>query len=260
MRRRDEARPTNGRDVEIVVLLDRSGSMETIRDDMVQGYGAFMREQAKAPGKSRVTLVQFDSQGTETVYESADPAKVGPLELVPRGGTPLLDAMGKTINDTGARLGSREKKPDGVIFIVITDGEENQSRTFTKPQVRALVESRTAAGWVFSYIGANVDAFKEGGGLGIQFAGLSNYIPDSAGVQHAFRAVACAATAYSGGGSYTVNNIDPRLANQGNTGIATYMGSLGGASGGAARAASLSPDERSNIARKAANARWKNEK
>lgn len=243
---------------EIVVLLDRSGSMQTIKNDMVKGFDGFVAEQRKVAGDCRMTLVQFDTQGTEVVYEAKAVADVPALDLNPRGGTPLLDAMGKTIGQTTDRLALTKgpARPDRVLFLVITDGEENQSHTFTKDQVKALVKERTDDGWAFSFIGANVDAFADAGALGIAAAASANFVPDSMGVAMAFRAVGASASAYRGGASYTVLNTDSRVA-QHQRSAASTLGTLGGAKGGAARAASLTAEERSSIAKRGAAARWK---
>lgn len=169
---------------EIVVLLDRSGSMAIIKSDMEAGYDSFVAAQRILPGECRLTLVQFDSQGIETVYEAQDVRSLrGNLNLVPRGGTPLLDAMCETIDRVGARLGRtpEAERPRQVIFMVITDGEENSSRRFTKEAVQTRVKHQTEAyGWQFTYLGANVDAFSEGSKLGLAAAVSAGYTPDSA--------------------------------------------------------------------------------
>lgn len=249
---------TKALSTEIVVLLDRSGSMQSIKNDMVLGFDGFIADQRKQAGECRVTLVQFDTQGTDLVFEAKPLADVPGLVLDPRGGTPLLDAMGTTIGQVTDRLALTQgaARPDRVLFLVMTDGEENSSRTFTKAQIRDLVKERTADGWAISFLGANVDAFAEAGSLGIAASSSANFIPDSAGVAMAFNAISSSSKSYRCGAAYAVSNSDSRVL-QHQKPAAQALGALGGAKGGAARAASLTPDERRSIAKQGATARWK---
>lgn len=243
---------------ELIVLLDRSGSMASIRDDMVKGFDGFIAEQRKLAGVCRATLTQFDTVSTDLVYEAKTLSDVPSMELVPRGGTPLLDAMGQAITRATDRLAAAtgNGRPDRVLFLVLTDGEENSSHSFTKEQIKTLVKERTTDGWEFSFLGANVDAFAEAGSLGIAAAATANFVPDSVGVKHAFAAASASLTSYRSGGVYAMVNSDPRVMQHQQTAAQT-LGSKGGKKGGIARAAALTPDARSTIARQGAAARWK---
>src|SRR5580765_28629 len=130
---------TNGA-CEVVVLLDRSGSMSSIKKEMEGGFDQFVKEQRAVPGICVLTLVQFDSQGIDTVHEAKPIADVPALDLAPRGLTPLLDAVGQTITKTKARWDA--KKFSKLLFLVITDGQENASREFKKDQIKKLVEDQ----------------------------------------------------------------------------------------------------------------------
>ena len=150
-------------------LLDRSGSMQSIKADTEGGFAAFVEEQRKAPGECRVTLSQFDDQ-YEVVYADRPIADVPALVLQPRGSTALLDAMGRTITDAGARLAAlpEAERPGTVIVAVMTDGMENASREWTHPAIKALVTQQTEAyGWQFMYMGAAQDAIEVGASLGV---------------------------------------------------------------------------------------------
>ena len=145
----------------IVFLLDRSGSMETCRDDVIGGFNAFVADQKALGGN--LTLIQFDDK-YEVVYSETPLDEVGPLTretFVPRGSTALLDAIGKTI---------KEGKSQAPLFIIFTDGLENTSLTYTKAHVKDLIEQKTKEGWTFMYLGANQDAFAEAGSMGISRA------------------------------------------------------------------------------------------
>lgn len=199
--RKSKETAPKGDSTEIIVLLDRSGSMAAIKTDMQGGYDSFIAEQRKLPGECAVTLVQFDSEGVETVYESRPVAEVPPLVLAPRGTTPLLDAMGQTLTR------SIDRKLEGrVLFLVITDGQENASHEFKKDQIKTMVQQQTTAGWAFSFLGANVDAFAEAGALGIDVAGTANFVGDAGGVVAAFASLGEATTRYRDGAVYKISD------------------------------------------------------
>ena len=150
-------------------LLDRSGSMQSIKSDIEGGFAAFIEEQRKAPGECRVTLAQFDDE-YDVVYSARPLADVPPLDLKPRNMTALLDAMGRLITSAGAGLAAlpEAERPGTVIVAIMTDGLENASHEWTHPAIRALVEQQTKDyEWQFMYLGADQDAVEVGKGLGV---------------------------------------------------------------------------------------------
>lgn len=160
---------TKANSTEIVFVLDRSGSMETIAADMKGGFDSFIQEQKKVPGECRVSLVSFNTT-LDVVYEGLMLAAVPKLELYPRGGTALFDAVGVAITSTGARLANmpEAERPAKVLFVIITDGEENSSREYTKNQVAELVaHQQKKYSWDFIFLGANLDAAKAASDLNI---------------------------------------------------------------------------------------------
>ena len=174
---------------DITVLLDRSGSMASIQSDVEGGFARFLDDQRKIPGNCRLSLTQFDSEGIDEVYGGRPIAEAPALTLEPRGWTPLLDAVGRTIERTGSRYSGmpESKRPGRVLFVIITDGKENASREFGKEQVRALVDrQRRVYNWEFIYLGANVDAFAEAGGMGIGADYAAAFVASPAGVRQAF--------------------------------------------------------------------------
>ncbi|MGO9110057.1 MAG: vWA domain-containing protein [Thermoguttaceae bacterium] len=162
---------------DVTLVVDRSGSMERIREDAEGGVNTFIQEQAKQPGEALLTLVQFDTE-YEFVHR-AIPVKQAPAYvLTPRGMTALLDAVGKAINETGERLAkmAEEDRPGLVVFVIMTDGLENSSKEFSKAQIKEMIErQQTQYNWHFTFLGANQDAFAEAGALGIDAAGAANY-------------------------------------------------------------------------------------
>jgi hypothetical protein len=164
-----------------VFILDRSGSMETCRDDTIGGFNAFLNEQK--PEGGTLTLILFDHE-YNVMYENK-PIGECPLlteqTFVPRGATALLDAIGRTIKNTTST------RPT---IVILTDGHENSSREYTKAHIKDLITERQNAGWTFVYLGANQDAFAEAGALGIAPATTCNY--DVRRTPEAFRALSAA--------------------------------------------------------------------
>jgi hypothetical protein len=158
-------------------LLDRSGSMQSIKTDTEGGFAAFIDEQRKTPGECRVTLAQFDN-AYDVVYSGRPLADVPPLDLQPRGSTALLDAMGRLITTAGTDLAALpdDARPGTVIVAVMTDGYENASQEWTHPAIKALVEQQTKDyAWQFLYMGADQDAIEVGVSLGVSAAASVTY-------------------------------------------------------------------------------------
>ena len=179
----------------LVVISDRSGSMNKIREDAEGGINDLIVEQCSEEGTCLVTLVEF-STGVETVCEMLPANSVPPYVLRPRGNTALLDAIGDTLSRVEESIEAlpADERPDTVIVAVMTDGGENASREWTKAQVFAEVTRLTEKGWQFSFIGANQDAIREGGGLGVNAASSLTYDASGAGVRGAVSSFSAAAS------------------------------------------------------------------
>ncbi len=179
---------------DISVVLDRSGSMESIREDIIGGFNTFLADQQNQPGACTLSLVQFDNQ-YEVVHAAIPIAQAPALTgqtYVPRGSTALLDAVGRTINETRRRIGEAPEasRPERVVFVIITDGYENASREFTRPQIMEMIEERKEKdGWEFVFLAANQDAIREGGGMGIGAGHAMTFHHSGEGSRAAFAAV-----------------------------------------------------------------------
>ena len=128
-----------------------------------------MREQREQAGTCTVSLYQFDTE-YEAVYTGVPIAEVPALDLEPRGGTAMLDAIGRTVSNTRARIAAlpAQERPGAVVLGIMTDGEENSSREFTYPMVKAMVEqAEEKDGWTVLYLGSNQDAIEVGARLGV---------------------------------------------------------------------------------------------
>ena len=171
---------------DITMVVDRSGSMESIKADAEGGVNAFIDEQKNASGAALLTLVQFDNE-YEFVHSGISIQQVSRFTLVPRGSTALLDAVGRAINETGARLTAMEEsqRPGLVVFVIVTDGQENSSREFNRDQIRSMIEHQQSVySWQFTFLAANQDAFAEGTSLGIAASGIASYSADKIGGAH----------------------------------------------------------------------------
>ncbi len=174
----------------LVLVVDRSGSMQSIKEDMEGGIAALLAEQGKEQGRCLVTLAQFDTE-YDLVADGVPVAELEPYRLVPRGGTALLDAIGRTIahvKDQVEQLGSKAG-PDHVIVAVVTDGLENSSKEWSHLQVMDSVKARVAEGWDFTFLGANQDAIEEGGRIGVDAASSLTYDASEQGTRQAFVAM-----------------------------------------------------------------------
>ncbi len=151
-------------------LLDRSGSMQSIRQETIDGFGAFITEQRGTAGTCRVTLAQFDDRYDE-VYADLDVIAVPALDLQPRGSTALLDSLGRLIVTAGERLAAlpEAQRPASVLVGVMTDGYENASLDWDHPRLRALIDQQTRDyAWQFLYLGADQDAIEVGARMGFK--------------------------------------------------------------------------------------------
>lgn len=186
----------------IIVVLDVSGSMESILNDVIGGYNTFIKSQKELKhGTCDLSLYKF-SDSCNTVYENYTIDEVPLLtkkEYVPRGGTALYDAVEKVIDLTGEKLNDLDEKdrPDKVLFIIITDGEENGSYKSTQKVVKSKIERQTNDyKWQFTYIGANQDAWATGASIGTSQAANITYVNNSMGVKNVFRSLSDSTTSY----------------------------------------------------------------
>jgi hypothetical protein len=179
----------------IAFVVDRSGSMESIRDDTIGGINTFLKDQKADPENVLYTYAQFDNV-YEVVHDTI-PISDAPLldrsTFVPRSMTALLDAMGKTINRVSSYVAAQpdNEKPEKIILVIVTDGLENASREFNRGAINELVKAKQDnEGWEIVYLAANQNAIAEARGYGIKTGAAMNYTAGERGVKNAFMAVA----------------------------------------------------------------------
>ena len=179
--------------VHLIFVLDRSGSMDAIRDDVVGGFNSFVTQQRNEAGECLMTLVQFDSQDPyEVLFDARNVLDIPPLTpatFQPRGSTPLYDAMGRAIANATIRAEQRTAagEPDeDIVFVTFTDGLENASREYDRDKVFTAVKKREERGWTFVFLGANQDSYAAGHALGYDARSVQNFSASPDGTAAAF--------------------------------------------------------------------------
>ena len=157
----------------ISIVLDRSGSMCVIKQDTIGGFNEFLSKQKKEDGECTFTLVQFNHE-YELVHDFIQLKDIPDLNdetFQLSGATALLDAIGKTIDSVGKKLSDMDEKdrPERVLFVIITDGQENSSQDFQMKNINEMIQHQTDSyNWQFIFLGANQDAIASAANIGIK--------------------------------------------------------------------------------------------
>jgi len=174
---------------DITIVLDRSGSMQSVKESSESGLYEFVKEQQKVKGDlTRVSLVQFDTE-YEVVYSNRKLNDIDNFNLEPRGMTALNDAIGKTIVETGDRIRSlsENERPENVVIVIMTDGHENASKEFNPDSIKTMIEEQESKySWTFIFLGANQDAVLEAKKYGIKLDTALTYAHTGKGHKAAF--------------------------------------------------------------------------
>ncbi len=188
----------------IAVLLDRSGSMQSVQTDTIGGYNQFLAEQKLVPGDATVTLAQFNDK-YEVTYADVPLTSVADLTqetYSPNGWTSLNDALAKLITDLGTKLATKPEyeRPSKVVVVIMTDGHENTSKEFggaygLKKVNDMLTHQKIKYNWEFVFMGANIDAFSTAQSYGISSHASINYASTGIGTSNAFKSMSRGMTA-----------------------------------------------------------------
>ncbi len=180
---------------ELVFILDKSGSMSGLEKDTIGGFNSMLEKQKKVGGECRITTVLFDHTYT-LLHDRNDIRAVAPMtqkEYFVGGSTALLDAIGTTIHRiaTAQKHAVPDERAQKVMFVIITDGEENSSTEYTADKIRSMIEwEKEKYGWEFLFLGANIDAVQTASRYGIGADRAVDYVPDAKGTQLNFEAMA----------------------------------------------------------------------
>ena len=184
---------------ELVFIVDRSGSMAGLEKDTIGGFNAMLKEQAELEGEARVTTVLFDNQ-YRLLHDRIDIRAVAPFtekDYRVGGGTALLEAIGRTIKKIRAvqKQTAEDYRAKKVLFVIITDGEENSSRKYSTEQIKEHIEhQKEKYGWEFVFFGANMDAVLEASKLGIAAEFARGWLANAAGTAMAYNAMSAITT------------------------------------------------------------------
>ncbi len=195
-------------DILLGMVVDRSGSMDSIWDDTVGGIKTFLKDQRALEGRAFLTLVGFDNEYT-LVYDSAPLDTVQePLKgLYPRSSTALVDSVYKAIRHVEYTQKFNQFAPKDVVFVIVTDGYENASREHTTEELSKLIERKQEEGWQFVFLGADQSAWSSAGRLGINPMNSFKWDKTSEGTQLAYNTVSAGVSEYRSSGLKSALNI-----------------------------------------------------
>ena len=183
-------------------LLDETGSMQSIKDDTVGGFNAYVETLQKGGADIIFSLVSFNSSVTQKRYVGEPIDKIEPLtdaNYQPRAMTPLIDASVKIINATAEAVQKRDDDPN-VVIVMQTDGQENVSVEYTTADLAALIKEKEAAGWQFVFLGAGLDAFAAAREAGIMIDAQQVVAYDKKRSREVFAATAANVQAFAASG------------------------------------------------------------
>lgn len=172
--------------IEVVFILDRSGSMAGLELDTIGGFNSMLEKQRKEPGDAYVSTILFDDT-SEVIHDRLPIHEVPKLtenEYYVRSCTALLDAVGGAISHIANihKYARQEDIPERTLFIITTDGMENASHGYTYKMVRQMIQEQKEKGWEFIFLGANIDAAQEAERFGIDESMAANYHCDEDGM------------------------------------------------------------------------------
>lgn len=182
------------KDLDIIFLIDKSGSMYGSEKDTIGGFNSFIERERKKEFNTRVTTILF-SDKYDVLYKRKDirdVAKLTDREYHVGGTTALLDAIGKTITTMDREVENK------VLFVIMTDGYENASIEYSRDQIKKMIANHN---WEFIYIGADIDSYSEAGRIGIRRSRTANYKKSARGVENLYTSVECVTNSMR-------NNID----------------------------------------------------
>ena len=195
----------------IICLIDKSGSMDHLKNDSIGGFNSFLKEQKEIDGICFMDIVLFDTD-FKTLVSNMNIMEVEGLtkqNYKPNGGTSLLDCVGDTINKEIDRLSENpNNRFDKTLFLILTDGESNSDRNYSKEKIKLMIEEMEEQfKWNFIFLGANQDSFTSSSGIGISAGKSMNWSADSDGISVAYASISKATKLYRTSNQENYENI-----------------------------------------------------
>lgn len=187
--------------VEIVAVIDKSGSMASLHKEAVEGFNKFLADQQALPGEANLTLIMFSDEATVLIHKKpiADVKPLTMQDYIPSGFTALYDGIGL------AFLNLDLSDPEKAILCILTDGQENASQKFKNEDIKDKITAAEKRGWRVIYLAANQDAFTVGMGMGVKRGATMNFAATSAGLADAYSSATIATSNYRSGNVVDLN-------------------------------------------------------
>lgn len=193
----------------IICMIDKSGSMSSIKNDSIIGFNTFLKEQQEIDDICYIDVILFDTH-LQKLYNNINIQKVSGLDsknYIPNGGTSLMDCIGITIDEQIDLLAEDpHNKFDKTLCLILTDGESNSDNKYTQEKIKLMIEDMEENfNWNFIFLGANQDAFSSANNIGISSGKSMNWCADSEGINVAYSSISKAAKYYR---TTTADNYD----------------------------------------------------
>lgn len=195
-------------------VIDKSGSMSNIHKESIQGLNAFIEEQKKQPGEANFGLMIFDTTYKNIIENKnlKDVELLTETSYMPSGMTALLDAIGKTIDELGIELSKLDEseRPEKVLIIILTDGDENSSKEYSKTQIFDKIKhQKEVYNWEFIFLAANQDAIATAANFGIGANAALNFASNAVGTKSVYDSMSAATSLYRSGGTINMSADKP---------------------------------------------------
>ena len=200
---------------EVIMVVDKSGSMASVRAATIDGLNSYVREQVEGEEDVDFTISLFDNRFYPvcTQLPAADVTLFDKTRYKASGGTALFDAIGRSVSDFRQRQeDSVEYNPDKVLFVIVTDGQEADSKEYSSAQIQGIIEDGRGEGWEFIFMGCDEAQIAQGRSLGVIPAGTIRYDKTNQGVRMGYTELSRSTMAYSQMGrlpDVPTDSVDP---------------------------------------------------
>ena len=176
--------------IELVFILDESGSMRGLEKDTIGGFNSTIDKQKKEDGDCLVSTVCF-SNSQRVIHDRVNLRDVKELtenDYRPGGCTALIDTVASSIKHIKMvhKYIRKEDRPDKTMFIITTDGMENASHKYSLNETKRMIEECKEKGWEFIFLAANIDAYETARDYGFDEESTVNYVNDEEGTNIKF--------------------------------------------------------------------------